>query len=157
MRIGHGFDAHQFCDGNEITLGGVVIPHTHGIAAHSDGDVILHALCDALLGATALGDIGQFFPSSDERYAKMNSSEFVREVYSKVKEQAYCVGNVDITLIAEAPKLSPYREQMRNNIADLLDVELRAVSVKATTTDKLGFCGRKEGLAAHAVVLLHKK
>lgn len=154
MRIGHGFDVHAFTEGDHIMLGGVEIPHTHGIAAHSDGDVVLHAICDAMLGAAALGDIGHFYPSEDKKFADMDSRIFLREVYKAIKAKAYTVGNLDVTVVAEAPKLAPYREQMRSIIAEDLQIEQAAVSIKATTTDGLGFLGQKQGLAAHAVVLL---
>lgn len=154
MRIGHGYDVHRFKEGDHVMLGSVRIPHTKGVEAHSDGDVILHALCDALLGAAALGDIGVFFPPSDPQYANMASVNFVKEVYSRVKEKGYIISNADITLVAQAPKIGPYRDQMRAAIANMLDVALDAVNIKATTTEQLGFCGREEGLAAYAVVLL---
>lgn len=156
MRIGHGFDVHRFCEGDHVILGGVKIPHHHGVEAHSDGDVILHALCDALLGAAGLGDIGVHFPPSDMRFKGMDSREFVRIVHDMLKTKNYRVGNIDITLIAQAPKLGPYRELIRDQIANLLSLDLDAVNIKATTTEHLGYCGREEGLAAQAVVLIVK-
>lgn len=154
MRIGHGFDVHRFKEGDHVMLAGVRVPHKRAVEAHSDGDVILHALCDAMLGAAGLGDIGMFFPPSDPQYANMDSKKFVEEVYARVKSEGYVMGNVDITLVAQAPKIGSYRDQMRATIANLLDVELNAVNIKATTTEGLGYCGREEGLAAYAVVLL---
>jgi 2-C-methyl-D-erythritol 2,4-cyclodiphosphate synthase len=154
MRIGHGFDVHRFKEGDHVMLGGVRIPHTQGVEAHSDGDVMLHALCDALLGAAALGDIGVFFPPSDPHYAGMDSAIFLREVHARVQQEGCCIENLDITLVAEAPKIGPYREEIRTNIANILSLNLNAVNIKATTTEKLGYCGRGEGLAAYAVVLL---
>ncbi len=154
MRIGHGFDVHRFCEGDFIVLGGVKIPYTHALEAHSDGDVVLHAICDALLGAAGLGDIGHFYPPSDDKFKGMDSRIFLRDVNKKIGQQAYRVGNVDVTIIAEAPKMAPFRDRMRENIAEDLKIEKGAVNIKATTTEKLGYLGRKEGLAAHAVVLL---
>lgn len=155
MRIGQGFDVHRFCEGDHVMLGGVKIPHHHGVEAHSDGDVMLHALCDALLGAAGLGDIGVHFPPSDMAFKGMDSTRFVHIVHDKIKAKGYRVGNVDITLIAQAPKLGPYREAIRETIAELLSLDKDAVNIKATTTEHLGYCGREEGLAAQAVVLLH--
>lgn len=154
MRIGHGFDVHRFCEGDHVMLGGVKIPHHHGVEAHSDGDVILHALCDALLGAAGLGDIGVHFPPTDPKFKGMDSQHFVRIVYDKLKAKGYRVGNIDVTLIAQAPKMGPYRDAIRNQIAELLFLDRDAVNIKATTTEHLGYCGREEGLAAQAVVLL---
>ncbi|MBE0483681.1 MAG: 2-C-methyl-D-erythritol 2,4-cyclodiphosphate synthase [Bacterioplanes sp.] len=154
MRIGHGFDVHAFGPGNAITLGGVQIPFTHGLVAHSDGDVALHALADAMLGAAALGDIGQHFPDTDDAYAGADSRVLLRHVLSLVQEQGYRVGNADITLIAQAPKMAPHIVAMRERIAMDLQVSLNDINVKATTTEQLGYIGRKEGIAVHAVVLL---
>lgn len=154
MRIGQGFDVHAFGPGDHITVGGVKIPHTHGVVAHSDGDVALHALCDALLGAAGLGDIGHFYPPDDPKFQNMDSREFLRDVFEKVKAHAYQVGNVDITLVAEAPKMAPHRSAMQDIIAQILGVESRCVNIKATTTEKMGYIGEKQGLAAFAVVLL---
>ncbi|MFY9179022.1 MAG: 2-C-methyl-D-erythritol 2,4-cyclodiphosphate synthase [Venatoribacter sp.] len=156
MRIGHGFDVHAFGEGNEITLGGVKIPFEHGFIAHSDGDVALHALTDALLGAVALGDIGQHFPDTDAAYKGADSRELLRQAYQLVQNQGYVVGNLDITIMAQAPKMAPYIPQMREQIAAVLNTELNQVNVKATTTEKLGFVGRKEGIAVEAVALLVK-
>jgi len=154
MRIGHGFDVHKFCDGEFITLGGVNIPYEKGLLAHSDGDVALHALADALLGAAALGDIGQHFPDTDDAYAGADSRVLLRHVVGLIRDKGYRVGNVDITIIAQAPKMAPHIQAMREHIAADLQVRLDDVNVKATTTEKLGFEGRKEGISVHAVALL---
>jgi 2-C-methyl-D-erythritol 2,4-cyclodiphosphate synthase len=154
MRIGSGFDVHAFGPGDFLMLGGVRVPHTHGVIAHSDGDVVLHALCDALLGAAALGDIGQHFPDTSARWKGMDSSRFVRTIVEKVRAQQLRVGNADITLLAQAPKIGPVRQAMKLRIASLLDVTPQQVNVKATTTERLGFLGRAEGIAAQAIVLL---
>ncbi|MEL7400064.1 MAG: 2-C-methyl-D-erythritol 2,4-cyclodiphosphate synthase [Pseudomonadota bacterium] len=154
MRIGHGFDVHKFCDGESITLGGVNIPYEKGLLAHSDGDVALHALADALLGAAALGDIGQHFPDTDDAYAGADSRVLLRHVVGLIRDKGYRVGNVDITIIAQAPKMAPHIQAMREHIAADLQVRLDDVNVKATTTEKLGFEGRKEGISVHAVALL---
>jgi 2-C-methyl-D-erythritol 2,4-cyclodiphosphate synthase len=154
MRIGHGFDVHKFGEGDFITLGGVKIPYSQGLIAHSDGDVALHALCDALLGACALGDIGKHFPDTDAEFAGADSRGLLRHVMGLVKEQGYKIGNVDITIIAQAPKMAPHIETMRACIAEDLNCELNQVNVKATTTEKLGFEGRKEGISVHSVALL---
>jgi len=154
MRIGQGYDAHRFHDGDHVMLGGVRIPFERGLAAHSDGDVLLHALCDALLGAAGLGDIGQHFPDSDPRWRGAASAQFVRAAISLVGERGYVVANADLTLLAEAPRIGPHRDAIRRSIAELLQVDTDAVNVKATTTEKMGFTGRGEGLAAMASVLL---
>ena len=154
MRIGHGFDVHAFDEGDFITLGGMKIPHSHGLKAHSDGDVALHALADALLGAAALGDIGQHFPDTDEQWKEADSRMLLRHVVSLVADKGYRVGNVDITIIAQAPKMAPHIADMRAVIAADLQVRTDDVNVKATTTEKLGYVGRKEGIAVHAVALL---
>ena len=154
MRIGHGFDVHRFGEGDSVTLGGVQIPHIHGLIAHSDGNVLLHALCDALLGACALGDIGKHFPDDDDRWRNADSRELLRAVVKLVRQAGRCVINADMTVIAEAPKLAPFIEQMRIAIAADLGCSPDAVGVKATTSEGLGFTGRGEGIAAHAVVLL---
>ncbi len=155
-RIGQGFDVHAFTDGEFVTLGGVKIPHTRGILAHSDGDVLLHAVCDALLGAAALGDIGMHFPDSDERWKGADSRAFVRHVSALLGERGYRVVNVDATVIAEAPRLGKHRESMRANLAADLRLELDRVNVKATTTEKLGFTGRSEGIACQAIALIEE-
>ena len=157
IRIGQGLDVHAFEDGDFVTLAGVKIPHTHGLKAHSDGDVILHALSDALLGALAMGDIGQHFPDTDPEFKGADSRVLLRHVYTLIQDRGYKLQNADITVACERPKLAPYNLEMRQNISDDLDVELTQISVKATTTEKLGFTGRQEGIFASAVVLLAKK
>ena len=154
MRIGHGYDVHRFGGDRPLTLGGVRVPHDQGVLAHSDGDVVIHALCDALLGAVALGDIGRHFPDSDKTYVGMDSRRFLERVNALVKDKGYRLGNADVTVIAQAPKLAPYIEAMRATLADTMGVDSDCINVKATTTEGLGFSGRKEGIAAHAVVLL---
>ncbi len=154
MRVGSGFDVHAFGPGEHVMLGGVRVPHTHGVLAHSDGDVLLHALTDALLGAAGLGDIGQHFRDTDPRWKGADSARFVQAVLAMLRERGLRVGNADVTLIAERPKVGPYRDAIRARIAELLEVSGQAVNVKATTTERLGFLGRTEGLAAQAVVLL---
>jgi 2-C-methyl-D-erythritol 2,4-cyclodiphosphate synthase len=154
LRIGQGYDVHAFCAGDHIVVGGVSIPHTQGVAAHSDGDVLLHALCDALLGAAALGDIGHHFPDDDAAYANIDSRVLLRRTLEAVREAGYRPVNVDATVIAERPKMAPHIADMRANIAADLALDGGAVNIKATTTEKLGFVGRREGLAALAVVLL---
>ena len=155
-RIGHGFDVHAFKDGDHVMLGGVRVSHDRGIDAHSDGDVVLHALCDALLGALALGDIGQHFPPSDPRWKDCDSRVFLRHCAALLHERGWHVSNADITVLAEAPKVGPHRDAMRAAIASELGIEIDRISVKATTTEKLGYIGRREGLAAEAVVLLDR-
>ncbi|HEY1283076.1 MAG TPA: 2-C-methyl-D-erythritol 2,4-cyclodiphosphate synthase [Steroidobacteraceae bacterium] len=154
MKIGSGFDVHAFGPGDFVMLGGVRVPHTRGVIAHSDGDVVLHALCDALLGAAGLGDIGQHFSDKDARWKGADSAQLVRAVMQMLTERRLRVGNVDITVIAEAPKVGPVRDQMRRRIAELLAVPAEHVNIKATTTERLGFLGRAEGIAAQAVALL---
>ena len=154
MRIGHGFDVHAFTTGDHLVLGGVHIPHTHAFKAHSDGDVLLHAICDALLGAVALGDIGKHFPDTASKFENIDSRILLRHVFGLVKGQGYVLANLDCTIIAQAPKMAPHIEAMRANIAADLECDPGQVNVKATTTERLGFEGRKEGISAHAVVLL---
>jgi 2-C-methyl-D-erythritol 2,4-cyclodiphosphate synthase len=154
MRIGHGYDVHRFGEGDHIQMGGVTIPHDRGLVAHSDGDVALHALCDALLGACALGDIGSHFSDTDSRYKNINSRDLLKQVYQLVLSQGYRLANADITIIAQSPKMAPFIEPMRIAIATAIAVDIGQLSVKATTTETLGFAGRKEGIAVHAVVLL---
>ncbi len=154
MRIGQGFDAHQLVTGRKLVIGGVEIPHDKGLLGHSDADVLLHAICDALLGAAALGDIGRHFADSDAKFKDIDSRILLREALHRVREQGYRVGNVDATIIAQAPKMAPHILQMVAHIAADLGVERNAVNVKATTTEQLGFSGRGEGIAAQAVVLL---
>ncbi len=155
MRIGHGFDAHRFQAGRRLILGGVEIAHHAGMEAYSDGDVVLHALCDALLGAAALGDIGQHFPDTDKKWQGADSRLFLRHVYDLLEQRGYSITNVDITIVAQVPKLAPYRVHMCANIAADLKVTIDQVNVKATTTEQMGFTGREEGIAAFAVVLLN--
>lgn len=157
FRIGHGFDVHRFGEGDHIFMGGVKISHTHGLVAHSDGDVALHALSDALLGAAALGDIGRHFPDTDPRFRGIDSRELLRHVIGLLNTKGYSVGNVDITIVAQAPKMAPHIPLMRERIAVDLQCELDAVNVKATTTEQLGYVGRKEGIAVHAVALILKQ
>ena len=154
IRIGQGFDVHAFGDGDHVVLGGVRIPHERGVVAHSDGDVAIHALCDAMLGALALGDIGQHFPPGDPQWKGTDSRAFLRRCNELIGERGWRVGNADITVICERPKVGPHATAMRELMAADLGIELDAVSVKATTSEKLGFTGRGEGIAAQAVVLL---
>jgi len=154
LRIGHGYDVHAFTAGDHIMLGGVRIPHTQAFQAHSDGDVLLHAICDALLGALALGDIGQHFPDTASEFAGINSRVLLQRVYALVHGEGYELQNLDSTIIAQAPKMAGHIATMRQNIAADLTTNVQQINVKATTTEKLGFAGRQEGIAAHAVVLL---
>jgi 2-C-methyl-D-erythritol 2,4-cyclodiphosphate synthase len=154
MRVGSGIDVHAFGPGDALMVGGVRIPHSRGVVAHSDGDVALHALCDALLGAAGLGDIGQHFSDKDPKWRGADSSRFLTQVLAMVKAQRLAVVNVDLTVLGEAPRIAPYREAMRARIAQLLEIPPQRVNVKATTTEGLGFLGRAEGIAAQAVVLL---
>jgi 2-C-methyl-D-erythritol 2,4-cyclodiphosphate synthase len=154
MRIGHGYDVHKFGGSGPIVIAGVKIEHDMGLIAHSDGDVVLHALCDALLGALALGDIGKHFPDTDPTLEGVDSRKLLRHVYKLITDQQYQLGNLDLTIVAQAPKMAPHIELMRKNIAEDLNADVAQVNVKATTTEKLGFAGRKEGMAAYAVVLL---
>ena len=154
LRIGHGYDVHRFGEGDFVTLGGVQIPHRFGLLAHSDGDFLLHALSDALLGAAALGDIGRHFPDTDPTFKGADSRVLLRHVLALVKAKGWQVGNVDATIVAQAPKMAPHIEAMRALIAADLEVELDQVNDEATTTERLGFTGREEGIAVHAVALL---
>jgi 2-C-methyl-D-erythritol 2,4-cyclodiphosphate synthase len=156
VRIGHGFDAHRFGEGDGIVIGGVRIPFTRGIVAHSDGDVLIHALCDALLGAIGLGDIGARFPDTDPRFRGADSRTLLRDVCAEVERRGWRVANVDVTVIAEAPRLAPHIDAMRARLSDDLGVDPERVNVKATTTERMGYLGRGEGLASHAVVLLER-
>jgi 2-C-methyl-D-erythritol 2,4-cyclodiphosphate synthase len=156
MRIGHGYDVHQLVANRKCIIGGVDIPFEKGLDGHSDADVLLHAICDALLGAAALGDIGKYFPPTDVRFKGIDSRQLLRHVIALIKSIGYVVGNIDSTVICELPKLSPYTEQMRAHIAKDCQVTIEAVNVKATTTEKLGFTGRGEGIAAEAVCLIQK-
>lgn len=154
MRIGHGYDVHRLVEGRSLILGGVCIPFEKGLDGHSDADVLTHAVMDALLGAAAMGDIGKLFPDTDDRYLGADSIALLREVDRRLTEAGYRLGNLDVTVIAQRPKLAPYINQMRQNLAAALHTELQNVSVKATTEEHLGFTGSGEGIAAHAVCLL---
>lgn len=154
MRIGHGYDVHRFGGTGPMMLGGISVPYEFGLEAHSDGDVVLHALTDAVLGAMALGDIGQHFPDTDDQYAGADSGVLLQRAYELVQQRHYRLGNADVTIAAQAPKLAGYIPAMRARIAELLQVPIEAINVKATTTEKLGFVGRQEGIACYAVVLL---
>ncbi|WP_322113831.1 2-C-methyl-D-erythritol 2,4-cyclodiphosphate synthase [Marinimicrobium sp. C6131] len=154
MRVGQGFDVHAFGPGDKVVMGGVIIPHDRGLVAHSDGDVLLHALCDALLGAAALGDIGRHFPDTDPGYKNADSRALLRMVYAKVRAQGWQLVNADMTVIAQAPKMARHIPAMIERIADDLDSAVGQINIKATTTERLGFTGREEGIAAQAVVLL---
>lgn len=154
MRVGHGFDAHRFGDGAHVTIGGVRIAHDKGLEAHSDGDVLIHAICDALLGAAALGDIGRHFPDSDPRFRGIDSRLLLRQVRDTLAERGLKVANLDCTLVAQAPRMGPHIAAMCANLAQDTGVAIEAVNVKATTTERMGYIGRGEGIAAHAVVLL---
>ncbi|SMG66076.1 2C-methyl-D-erythritol 2,4-cyclodiphosphate synthase [methanotrophic bacterial endosymbiont of Bathymodiolus sp.] len=156
IRVGQGYDVHRFVDQGDVILGGVKIDYEQGLEAHSDGDVVLHALCDALLGAAALGDIGKHFPDTDPEFKGADSRVLLRYVYDIVQKKGYSLVNTDITIIAQAPKMAPHIVAMCTNIAADLSVELDCINVKATTTEKLGFEGRKEGIAVQAVVLINK-
>ena len=156
IRIGHGFDVHKFDGEGPVIIGGVSIPYEQGLIAHSDGDVALHALCDALLGAIAAGDIGRHFPDTDDEWKGADSRELLKDVYRRVKEQGYVISNADITIMAQAPKMAPHIDSMCQAIAQDLETSISNVNVKATTTERLGFTGRKEGIACEAVVLITK-
>ena len=157
LRIGHGYDVHQFADGRKCILGGVDVPSKRGLLGHSDADVLAHALADAVLGAARLGDIGQLFPDRDPRYAGISSLKLLAQVGRFLEERGFSVVNIDATLLAQAPKLAPYKEQMAANLAAALGIEAEQISVKATTEEGLGFTGDSSGMAAHAVVLLEKR
>ena len=156
MRIGSGFDVHAFGNGDHVTLGGVRVPHSHGVVAHSDGDVVIHALCDAIFGALAMGDIGTHFPPSDERWRHADSRQFLRHAAMLMAQHGYALGNADITVIGEMPKVAPHAQAMRGHLSADLDCDIGRISIKATTTEKLGFTGRGEGIAAQACVLLER-
>ena len=156
MRIGTGYDVHVLGEGLPLWLGGVQVPHTHGLLGHSDADVLLHAICDALLGAAALGDIGKHFPDNDPQYKGISSLRLLAHVGALLQKHGYRIGNIDSTVAAQRPKLAPHIEQMRRNIADTLGIDIDQVSVKATTTEHLGFEGREEGISAQAVALIEQ-
>lgn len=157
MRVGQGYDVHKFGEGDSIVIGGVTITHDQGLIAHSDGDVLLHALCDALLGAAALGDIGRHFPDTESEFAGADSRDLLRNVVALINEKGLQINNVDMTVIAQSPRMAPHIPFMVKNIAEDLAIALDQVNVKATTTEKLGFTGREEGIAAQAVALLESK
>ncbi|MCH7695357.1 MAG: 2-C-methyl-D-erythritol 2,4-cyclodiphosphate synthase [Proteobacteria bacterium] len=154
MRIGHGYDAHELVTDRPLILGGVNIPHDKGLAAHSDGDAVIHALCDALLGAAALGDIGSYFPDTDAKFKNIDSRLLLRDVTSMLRDQSYTVINADLTILAQAPRMSSFISTMRSNLAGDMQVNVSAINIKATTTEGMGFIGRKEGIAVHAVTLI---
>lgn len=154
IRVGHGYDVHKFGGNGPITLCGEKIPHSQGLIAHSDGDVAIHALCDALLGSLALGDIGKHFPDTSDEFKNADSLGLLKHVYALINAQSFVLVNADITIAAQAPKLSPFINNMRANIASHLELDINQISVKATTTEKLGFVGRQEGIEAHAIVLV---
>ncbi|RKF18619.1 2-C-methyl-D-erythritol 2,4-cyclodiphosphate synthase [Alginatibacterium sediminis] len=154
LRIGHGYDVHRFGGDGPIVLGGVPIAYEQGFVAHSDGDVLIHALCDAILGALALGDIGKFYPDNDPQYAGIDSRKLLRDVMQKAKERGYSIANADLTIIAQAPKMAPHISAMRECLSSDLNCDISSLNVKATTTEKLGFTGEKLGIACHAVILL---
>jgi 2-C-methyl-D-erythritol 2,4-cyclodiphosphate synthase len=154
IRIGHGFDVHRFKEGDSIILGGVKIPHTQSFEAHSDGDVLVHSICDALLGAIAAGDIGRHFPDTDKAYEGIDSCILLSKVYTLVVEAGYRLGNLDVTVIAESPRLAAFILPIRERLAVELDSSINQINIKATTTEKLGYIGREEGIAVHSVVIL---
>lgn len=157
MRIGHGYDVHRLCEGRKLFLGGVLIENDLGLLGHSDADVLLHAICDALLGAAALGDIGKHFPDTDNTYKDISSITLLKAVGNLISQNGYVIENIDSTVLAQAPKLKPYIDDMRKNIADALGLDVSQVSVKATTEEGLGFTGEKQGIAAHSVCLIQTK
>nr|WP_320166575.1 2-C-methyl-D-erythritol 2,4-cyclodiphosphate synthase [uncultured Methylophaga sp.] len=154
MRIGHGYDVHRFIKDTPLIIGGMTIPHTHGLEAHSDGDVLIHAICDALLGAAGLWDIGHHFPDNDEAFKGIDSRILLRRVIDDLAERGWSVSNIDATIIAQAPKMAPFIPKMRELLAADMQTDITAINIKATTTEKLGFAGRKEGIATHAVALI---
>lgn len=156
MRIGHGFDVHAFAEDRPLIIGGLNIPHDKGLAGHSDADVLLHTIADAVLGALALGDIGKFFPDTDDQYKDLDSKVLLGEVVQKMHDENYEIGNIDAVIMAQAPKFRPYIDDMRESVASILKTSISNVNIKATTTEKLGFVGRAEGITSEAVVLLTK-
>ncbi len=154
MRIGHGYDAHRFCENKPLVIGGVVLPYEQGLLAHSDGDVLIHALCDSLLGAAGLGDIGGYYPDNDDKYKGIDSRVLLRDVYQKLNTLGWVLGNADMTVIAQKPKMKPYIEQMKSVLAEDMKVSVSQLNIKATTTEGMGFTGRVEGISAHCVALL---
>lgn len=154
FRVGHGYDVHKLVEDRKLMIGGVEIPHSKGLLGHSDADVLAHAICDALLGAAALGDIGKHFPDNDDRYKDVDSLVLLEKVCELIRNKGYEISNVDSTILAQAPKLRPYIDEMRSKLAKAMKLDIDELSVKATTEERLGFTGREEGIAAHAVVLL---
>jgi len=157
FRIGHGYDVHRFGEGDSIVLGGVKITHNHGFIAHSDGDVLIHSLCDALLGSIAAGDIGFHFPDTDKKYENIDSSILLKQTDKLLKDKQYSIGNIDITIIAQTPKMSPHIQAMCEHLAKILNLSISQINIKATTTENLGFAGREEGIAVHSVVMVYRK
>ena len=155
-RIGHGYDVHRFGEGDFIILAGIKIPHNHGFIAHSDGDVLIHSLCDALLGSIAAGDIGQHFPDTDEQYKNIDSSILLEKINQLLKQDQFLIANIDISIVAQTPKMSPHIQSMRQHLADVLNIAQTQINIKATTTEKLGFTGRQEGIAVHSVVMVYR-
>ena len=155
-RIGHGYDVHRFGEGDFIILAGIKIPHNHGFIAHSDGDVLIHSLCDALLGSIAAGDIGQHFPDTDEQYKNIDSSILLEKINQLLKQAQFLIANIDISIVAQTPKMSPHIQSMRQHLADVLNIAKTQINIKATTTEKLGFTGRQEGIAVHSVVMVYR-
>lgn len=156
IKIGHGYDVHRLVECRDLIIGGVNIPHTHGLLGHSDADVLLHAVMDAVIGALALGDIGKHFPDTDEKYKGADSAELAAHTYGLLRDRGYVIGNIDATVIAQAPKLAPFIPSMKENIAKIYHTSFENVNVKATTEEKLGFTGAKEGISAHAVCIIYK-
>jgi len=154
MRIGHGFDVHRYEEGKDLILGGVKIPYEKGLVAHSDGDAVIHALCDALLGAAALGDIGTYFPDTNAEYEGMDSRIFLKKIKNLLKEKSLKICNIDITIIAQAPKMLPHVSEMKSNLGRDLELDVNRINIKATTTEGMGYIGEKQGIAVHSVVLL---
>ncbi len=156
VRIGHGFDVHRFTEGDHVMLGGVKIAHSRGLEAHSDGDVVIHAICDALLGAIAAGDIGRHFPDTDSQYENINSAVLLEKVYQLVLQQDYCLSNLDVTVIAQTPVLTKHIPAMCQRLAEIMQVSGDQINIKATTTERLGYIGREEGIAVHSVIIVCK-
>jgi 2-C-methyl-D-erythritol 2,4-cyclodiphosphate synthase len=154
MRVGHGYDAHRYIAGRPLILGGVEIPYEKGLEAHSDGDAVIHAICDSLLGAAGLGDIGSYFPDTDKKFKNIDSRILLREVLAQIKEKSLAIGNIDVTILAQAPKMASHIAAMKSILADDLNVDSTSINIKATTTEKMGFIGRLEGIAVYAVCLL---
>ena len=154
MRVGHGYDVHRFVEGRPLILGGVEIPHDRGLEAHSDGDALIHAICDALLGAAALGDIGTYYPDTDDKFANIDSRILLRDVCEQLQQRHWQIANIDATIVAQEPKMLPHINNMKSTLAADTGIDISAINVKATTTEKMGFIGTREGLAVHAVCLL---